>query len=234
MPSLPASDAPKVELWAIRLDQPQAAVDRLSVMLDVDELQRAATFHFDRDRHRWIVARASLRRLLARRLGINPEEVFITVEEGGKPALDTPGHNLEFNLAHSGDWALVALSNQGVVGVDLEPFVRGRELEECVSVFLGEGENARWMALDDVKEKAKYLIRVWCAKEAALKASGVGLSIAPTTLNVRWNRAGALLSIGSDEEYTIHFPEGFPDLGFCATVALPAEAVCPDVVEFVP
>jgi 4'-phosphopantetheinyl transferase len=99
-----------VDIWQWRLDH--GAIELLSA----DERARAGQFMFDRDRRRYIAARARLRIILARYVGQAPAALQFHYGPHGKPALD----GISFNLSHSADLALLAVSRGTVVGVDIE------------------------------------------------------------------------------------------------------------------
>src|SRR5437868_3371012 len=102
-----------LDVWRARLDRP---ADQFVPLLSDDELQRADRFAFSHHRVRWIVARGQLRRVLARYLGST--DVHLACSSFGKPFLeDCP---LTFNISHSGDLALIAVSRQRSVGIDVE------------------------------------------------------------------------------------------------------------------
>ena len=111
-----------IHLCLLPLTQPPSVLDDLATTLTVDEHERASRFRFDRDRHRFIVARGLLRRLLSRYAGASPDALRFAYGTFGKPYLET-GANQEkvaFSLSHSGDWALVGLTRGREIGVDLE------------------------------------------------------------------------------------------------------------------
>ena len=124
----------------------------LEDLLSEDERDRAARLRFERDRRRFVVARARLRELLGRRLGMRPEAVAIVYGAQGKPALARG--ELRFNLAHSGELALYAFSRACEVGVDLEEiralpearpgFLRRWTRREALAKGLGSGLAAPW------------------------------------------------------------------------------------------
>ena len=59
-----------IDVVVARLDVEADAIDASAALLSDVELQRASRFAFERDRNRFIVARARLRELLAERLGV--------------------------------------------------------------------------------------------------------------------------------------------------------------------
>jgi hypothetical protein len=95
---------------------------KFSGILSDDERSRADKFYFNRDRRRFIVARAGLRIILGRYLGIEPEQLRFHYNRYGKPSLS--GHSgedeLRFNVSHSRDLALHAITREGNVGIDVE------------------------------------------------------------------------------------------------------------------
>jgi 4'-phosphopantetheinyl transferase len=76
-----------IEVVAAGLDAPPEAVRGLSAWLCDAEQRRAARFHFERDRRRFVVARARLRELLGERLGTRPQALELVPGSNGKPAL---------------------------------------------------------------------------------------------------------------------------------------------------
>src|SRR5712692_4286076 len=115
-----ADDA--VEVVAATLDTGPESVRALTALLSDAERQRASRFVFDRDRRRFIVARARLCQLLAARLGVQPESVELTYGTHGKPALARrfAGSDLRFNVSHSEDVAMFAFATEREVGIDVE------------------------------------------------------------------------------------------------------------------
>src|SRR5207237_3516582 len=91
-------------------------------LVSADERARAARFSFERDRRRYIVARARLRQLVGERLGAAPESLQFVYKPHGKPALARrPGQrDLRFNVSHCGALAAYAFAEGREVGVDIE------------------------------------------------------------------------------------------------------------------
>jgi len=144
----------RVEVWAARLDA--GAFDG-SVCSD-GEHDRAASFGAHLAGARWLAAHHFLRLTLGRRLDRPPAVLVFEVGAHGKPAVD----GVEFNLAHSGGVAVVAVA-QRPVGVDVE-VRRPISRPEGVARRLG----LAWPVGDDA------LLRAWCRTEALVKATGDG------------------------------------------------------------
>ena len=165
-----------VHLWHATLDD--RLVDRLEPLLSEDERMKAERFRFDKDRNRYIVARGLLRTILASYLHIGPPELRFSYADKGKPNLEHSDDNnsLKFNLAHSHEMAIYAISRGRELGVDLE-FVRGDLADESVAErFFSPTEVAALRALSpDVRRRAFF--NCWTRKEAYIKARGEGLSM---------------------------------------------------------
>src|SRR5205085_7159043 len=120
---------PHVHVWTLDLDANPAEVGRLSALLCPEERERAARFHFDHHRRRFIVGRGLLRSILGEYSGVPPERVEFAYGIHGKPALShgPQGGNLQFNLAHSEHVGMLAVTARSRIGVDVE---RTRTIED--------------------------------------------------------------------------------------------------------
>lgn len=159
----------QVDVWRVHL----VSISPDESVLSADERQRAVKFHFDKDRSRYIVSHASLRGILARYLQRAPEELSFSVNEYGKPFL--PDRELEFNLSHSGDYALIAVTRGRNIGVDVEQ-IREVEIEELARRNFSPREVSELMALLP-EQRLNGFFNCWTRKEAYIKARGLGLSI---------------------------------------------------------
>lgn len=114
-----------------------------------------------------------VRTLLATYLDRCVEAIQIERGEHGKPHLaDT---SLEFNLSHTTDALLLGVSRDIALGVDLESSGRRtRPALELARRFFTPDETT---ALGTIPENLRHpaFLRLWCAKEAALKAEGGGI-----------------------------------------------------------
>jgi 4'-phosphopantetheinyl transferase len=152
-----------VDLWTISLTTP--APDHLSD----DEIARANRFKFEADRIRWTRARSALRVILSRYAGDNPAKLAFIYGEHGKPAL-LPFSDIQFNLSHAGDWAMIAVSHSIPVGVDIERIRTGFDMVPLLH------------RLDetDLPDDTQQLYQVWTRREARSKAAGGALFDKPS------------------------------------------------------
>jgi 4'-phosphopantetheinyl transferase len=157
-----------VHLWRWRLDQ---AVGDCQ-LLAPDEQLRADRFRFDPDRQSFVAARSGMRRILSRYLDCDPGAIAFSYGSHGKPFVAAGA--IEFNLSHSGDWALLAVARDRAVGVDIERIKPVAELEKLTARFLLAAEHERIVALDEA-DRVLAFFRTWTCKEAYLKATGEGL-----------------------------------------------------------
>jgi 4'-phosphopantetheinyl transferase len=165
-----------VRLHRIDLTTARPDAERWVALLAADERERAALFRLDDDRLRYAVTRATLRMLLAE-AGLGPPEC-LTIVAGphGKPELAHPS-TLRFNVAHSGDVALIALAEGCEVGVDVEVVRSRSDLHAVARRFFTAAEAGALAALDGDASAAAFH-RCWVRKEACLKATGLGLRLA--------------------------------------------------------
>jgi 4'-phosphopantetheinyl transferase len=88
LPSPPLLRLAEIHIWLQRLAVGTATSSRLQLYLDDTEQQQASRYHFDRDRNRFVVARGTLRTILAEYLRTPPAEIHIVM--GSKASHSLP------------------------------------------------------------------------------------------------------------------------------------------------
>lgn len=170
-----------VDVFRIVLDPGADSVRSAESHLPEEEIARASRFRFDRDRGRYIMAHASLRMILARIVHSQPQQLKIATTEFGKPFL--PGFDIEFNLSHSGNIALVAVSRRRRVGVDVERIREGMEVARLARRFFSPVESSELLALP-AERRLPSFFECWTRKEAYIKAQGLGFSLPLNSFDV--------------------------------------------------
>jgi 4'-phosphopantetheinyl transferase len=193
-------------------------------MLSAPERERAARFLFEIHRRRFVAARASLRRVLGLCLDRDPAGLVFDYTDRGRPSLRLAPHpDFDFNLAHSGDLALLAFSSRRV-GVDVE---RLRDMPNALAVARRFFSPREVSALRRLAEDARRVgfFNAWTRKEALIKAVGTGLAaLKETEVSLLPDEIPAVLSApGGAEAWRVFHLEPSPAfVGAVAVHAAPA------------
>lgn len=137
--------------------------------LSARERARSERFARPDTRARYVRAHGMLREMLARRLATPPDAIRFERAPWGRPEL-AGEHLCRFSLSHCPDRALIAITDDVAVGVDVESH---REMSErLISRVLPE-----WCpAPNEYEEKQRLGLEMWTCTEAALKSCGRGIS----------------------------------------------------------
>ncbi|HRQ22466.1 MAG TPA: 4'-phosphopantetheinyl transferase superfamily protein [Anaerolineales bacterium] len=163
-----------MDIWRIHLDIGLDSVKLFESTLSADEIRRASSFHFDKDHSRYVIAHFSLRDVLGRYLKAEPAQLKFSIDQYGKPSLLK--HKLEFNLSHSGSFALVAVTQHRIIGVDVERMREGISSHSIARQYFSPAEVAEFDAVP-VEQRETAFFTCWTRKEAFIKAKGLGLSL---------------------------------------------------------
>jgi hypothetical protein len=173
-PPRPPNPIDEVHVWRAWLDRegwPEQSA------LPIEERQRAKAIQIDGRRRRWVAARWALRMALSRYIDTPPADLRLEVGDRGKPWI-SGRPELRFNLTHSAELALIAVTSAVDVGLDIERVEPGRPQD---------------------------YYRDWVRREAVAKCTGAGL-IGPSPDGPIWvsdldpgpGWAGALALGGAD------------------------------------
>lgn len=172
-----AADA--IHVWAYSLAASAECIERCRRWLSGAENDRAQRFVFARDGNEFVIAHGVLRRLLGLYCGVEPIALRFCAGPAGKPRLETQCAEvakISFNLTHSGSRALLAVSDGREIGVDLERVRRDIDkLSIARRFFFGTEREA--IELAPPEHQVDVFFRYWVAKEAVLKAQGVGIRL---------------------------------------------------------
>jgi 4'-phosphopantetheinyl transferase len=178
-PQLCPAVAAVVEVWSVFVDDEEAA-SRCLALMPPDECERLSAL-VPPHRHRHTCAHAAARILASAALGAESSMRVLIRTPEGRLALaasaapsDAP---FDLSLAHSGEYAAIAFSRCGAVGVDIEALSPLSESEErrLAGFSLAESEYAQWCQAAPAL-RSQLLTRAWTRKEAVLKALGLGLA----------------------------------------------------------
>ncbi|WP_445330273.1 4'-phosphopantetheinyl transferase family protein [Tychonema sp. BBK16] len=167
----------EIHVWRVYLDR-VSCLQSLQQTLSMDERTRAGNFYFEKDRSQFIVGRGVLREILSYYLNIEPRDLRFGYNPYGKPFLIPAqgGDMLCFNLSHAGGVALIAVTKNRNIGIDIESIRADFPWQQIAESFFSPLENAVLRSLPvDIQHQAFFTC--WTRKEAYIKAVGKGLSI---------------------------------------------------------
>ena len=199
---LPAVHMPEhgdAHIWLLPLAQWRPRLDVVAGVLDADERDRAERFRFARDREQFVVSHALMRAILACYLERPAAALELLQPAGEKPRL-AGSPPFDFNLSHSGDYALLGVS-RAPIGTDIEVL---REFDNRDSLAQDTFAPAEIAALASLPPALQWdgFFACWTCKEAYVKALGLGLSAPLDRFVVALDpgRPAALLSIEDSAE----------------------------------
>ncbi len=213
----------EVHVWAIPLGSPPAGCAALGLVLSPDERHRAARFRFDLHRNRFIAGRGRLRMILGRYLNLEPSAIEFDYSERGKPFLAgrLRQSGFEFNFSNSGPLALLGVTRDQAVGVDLEAVRPIQDVERLVARFFSPRENAIFHTVSEEHKPAAFF-NLWTRKEAWLKATGQGIGHALNQVEVSFLSGDEAKFLGLPSGFSLsawHLRSMMPAPGFVAALA---------------
>lgn len=217
-----------VDLYTIQLDLPQSEITDYLQWLSEAERARASKLLSSAKSREFIMTRSSLKRILSQALNESAENIVIANEPGGKPYLDCSNRHprVRFSVSHSYDLALVALTLDHAIGVDVEKI---REEIDYTSLSRRFFSSAEFEAIQrcDPALRLRAFFATWTRKEALVKAHGKGIALGlqqfdvsvdpdkpPSVLATRWDSADSvdwhLHNIETDNNYMASLATGSP------------------------
>lgn len=158
-------------------------VDELNSILSLSEQQRAERLFFSDDQVNIKVSFALTKIILAEWLCCAAREIVFEYGPHGKPFCLNQ-HGVNFNISHSQDQFLMAVSREREVGIDIEVIKGSRDVLALSERYFSKNEIAYLNSLP-VSEQVKAFYRIWAAKEAFIKLIGKGLAYDLTAFDIQ-------------------------------------------------
>jgi len=225
----------KFHVWKINLDEWNGQEGAFWQILSVSERERAERFRFYDLRVRYTVVHGCLRLILARYLGQDASTISFVKETRGKPKIAQPDRagdaRLAFNISHSGEVALAAISLQSEVGIDLESIKPDFKHPEISTHFFAIEEQS-WLAGFPPEQQAAAFYRLWTCKEAVLKGEGSGLTRSLEQVKIDFldgRLASCRLATGTNEAHGWVIKLFQPEPEYTAALAYPMTASAAEI-----
>lgn len=196
-----------IHLWRVRLTDLVNQEERFLELLSPDEVQRANRFRFPQHRNRFILARGILREILGLYTSRQPQEIAFDYGPRGKPYLKNNDLELQFNVSHSDDVAVYALSQNAEIGVDIQKIEAGHH-ESVAKRFFSAEENKQLQQLPE-EERAEGFCQLWACKEALIKAVGEGLYVSLGDFSVALHEQSQWITLTHDQHTQTFYLENF-------------------------
>lgn len=176
----------------------------LQASLSAAEQERAQRFVREQDRRAYVISHAELRRVLSETLNQPASELEILIGEHGKPYINNC--NLQFNLSHSGCYALIALSDVGAVGVDIEQHDTRSDYVAIAKRFFTKDE---FLYIENQSDQRLAFYVIWTYKEAYVKAIGRGIAYGLDSFSVVSPQLKILDCVNGWSINSIKVPNGY-------------------------
>ena len=199
-----------VHIWTIPLTEWSSHESLF--LLNSDEKQRAYRYRFEEHKRQFVNARAGLKRILSYYLALAPETIQLDYTAHAKPFLKS--NALQFNLSHSDELALCAISQTMKLGIDIEK-IKTLDYIGIANRFFSESENTALSTLPEDKQLNSFF-QLWTSKEAVLKAMGTGLHLPLSYFSLPLQKKIHTLNI--DNQHWSVYPLETSEK-YCATLA---------------
>ena len=169
----------EVHVW---LTRPEDVTDpgqlqEYQSLLSPDEKERYQRFHFDRDRHHYLVAHALLRKALSAYIDVEPSAWQFSQNQHGRPEISGPDitPSLRFNLTHTNGLVGCVVALELDCGIDVEQLTRRGNSMAIAEKMFAASEQQALKKLDGQAFLDRFF-SYWTLREAYCKALGVGIA----------------------------------------------------------
>jgi len=175
----------EIHIWLNYLNVHEARIKHLYPLLSFEEKERSERFKFYKHRKAFIASHGFMHNVLANYIDTPANEINFSQSEFGKPFIKEKQNsdNIQFNLSHSHNMAILAVCKNNSVGIDIEYAIRETDWLSISQRFFTPNEQQQFFKLNDALQKDAFF-KIWTRKEAHMKVTGLGLSLAPTQFEV--------------------------------------------------
>lgn len=208
-----------IDLWKIDLKSEDRNIFMHAQFLTSEEHARAGKYVNGKKSREFIITRSVLRNVIGHVLNENPKYLDISYTRLGMPVLSRQSGSsaIFFNVSHSYDLALIAVTVEDPVGIDIEKMREDVDHEALSKRFFSETEYSDIMQYEG-QERLRAFFATWTRKESIVKALGTGIasglksfdvtvdpSASPELRATRWDddveKHWTLNTIDADKEY---------------------------------
>lgn len=170
----------ELHIWRYTVNSQDYMAEKAKPILSTEEREKATRFMQEKHAIKYVCNHRFMRNVLATYLNIPAAEIRFNHTELGKPYIENS--NLFFNLSHRNKYGLLAIFKDAEVGVDIEYIKELQDVATFSSYSFSEQEKA--MIFKENKTNQDILFTFWAFKEAFIKATGTGLSVDISKINL--------------------------------------------------
>lgn len=197
----------EIQLWLLYWRDLLSWITYYEKIMSPQEQEYVSRFENYDDRMRSAAGKILTRKLLSHYMNISQEKIKVSKSKYGKPILENNHEfSLNFNVSHSGKVVLVAMTRGRIVGIDVES---QHSMPDYLSLAKNFFTDKEFEIISNVNNEELFL-DYWTAKEAYVKAIGMGLNKELNSFEIRGNKI-----IDSEEEASkwirrkVYMPEGY-------------------------
>ncbi len=204
--SSPTQDGPspgEIHIWAHAITHADPFIGHARFVLSAEELEKASKYHFEKDKRAYEAGHVFIRRVLSRYTQIDPVSLEITVNDRNKPQLANSPFPIHFNISHSENLILLAISFDGEVGADTEFILPDFDTDGFAEANYHPNELAQFQAVSGTAQTDLFY-KIWTLKEAFLKLTGEGVNDHLKDLDFSGKNSSIKHSKGSPKELNLY------------------------------
>lgn len=190
-------------------------------------LENIQNYKCDKVRRTKLIGEMMVRKVVQQLKGGHISDPEITLNEHGKPFLQNLQSPLFFNISHSGDYLVVAFSEQEI-GIDIERIARCRM--EVARRFYHPVEVEALEKADGTARTALFF-RLWAIKESFLKYTGTGLSASLSGFQVKNEKNTFYILHNDGKQPAVHIHECSLNKNYACYVCAETEDL-PELISF--
>ena len=151
-------------------------LERYTSLLTDDERQKQQRYIFEKDQHNALITRAFVRDLLSHYCNIKPENWQFFKGEYGKPEVLSAPIPIRFNVSHTKNMIICAVTLEHDIGCDVEDTSKKLQVRDIAKRFFSKQETKALYSLPENEQNSRFF-NYWTLKESYIKAWGQGLAI---------------------------------------------------------
>lgn len=171
----------EAHVWVIKWKSIKDLIEKEKNCISNSEAKDIQLLRKYEDKMRGLTGKVVVRILIEHYLKIKKEKILIEKTIYGKPYIvSNSKENLNYNISHSGEYIVLAFTFKKHIGIDVEEEKYLPEYKEIASYFsVGERDRIR------KSKNNKLFFRLWTAKEAYIKAEGLGLQVPLNSFEIK-------------------------------------------------